>query len=476
MSDNHPRLQNLRSTSQLLREASYSFSSNLITFLFLSLLILSFRTLVENGTHQLTSFIDRDPSIKALLSRVDLAGASNNRRRSDLSLHRRRRSLLHLTRVGTLDDDFFSGDEDDARSLFGSNSKPLVNGSFVAFGPFNRESGFSDLVIDDGIRVSEIVRSGVAFKESKALSFTEDDEDKENSNDDVIEGKIDEDLKEEEKNGDLGNGKQEIEKGADFQLLVKGIEMGRRDAATLFILVSSLSVAYGWVILVFLVTYSWVLGVVFVAVVNDLLGRFSSVTGLVWDGSRLGLKRLSGFILMKWAVRDASTQLIGLWYFGEIEDQYSFLKLFVRLKLMPFSVISPWLRGFEEIPGFLFTWAFVDTFVAFIFSVNAWVAIIDSRKSGREILKEGCYLISMMFNQALQIKCLESVVCGSLMRWILGHICGRSFAKMFQSTMEVYFMVVWLMFYFAARCRDANLQGRRFGLRELEGLIEEGPR
>ncbi|KAK7245116.1 hypothetical protein RIF29_39950 [Crotalaria pallida] len=488
MSDHHhhPRLHNLRSTSHLLREASNSFSSNPITFLFLSLLILSFRTLVENGSYQLTSLIDRDPSLRALLSRIDLAGASNSHRRTDFPLHRRRRPFLHLTRVGTLDDDFFSGDDDDGRTLFGSVSKPNVNGSSVAFGPFKLGSGFSDFVIDDGIRVSEIVRTGITFKENQAASFAgeEDGEEEEEEKIDRGNGNGNENEKEKldgygkkEEKGDLGNGQREMEKGVDFQFLMKGIEVGRRDVAALFFLVSFLSAAYGWVILVFLVTYSWVLGIVFVAVVNDLLGRFSSVTGLVWDGSRLGLKRLSGFILMKWAVRDALTQLIGLWYFGEIEDQYSFFKLFVRLKLMPFSVMSPWVRGFEkEIAGFLFTWALVDTFVAFIFSVDAWVAIADSRRSGREIVKEGCYLISTMFNQALQIKCLEAVLCGSLMRWVLGRAFGRSVGKMFQSTMEVYFMVVWLMYYFVARCRDANQQGRRFGLRELEGLIGEGHR
>lgn len=49
-------------------------------------------------------------------------------------------------------------------------------------------------------------------------------------------------------------------------------------------------------IVAFLVMILWVLLVCcFVAAVNDLLGR--SVTGVVWDGSRLGLKRLLGFIL-----------------------------------------------------------------------------------------------------------------------------------------------------------------------------------
>ena len=70
--------------------------------------------------------------------------------------------------------------------------------------------------------------------------------------------------------------------------------------------------------------------------------------GTVWDGSRLRSRRLSGFILMRWAVRDGMTQLLGLWLFGEIEDQYSFFKLFVRLKLMPFSVMLPRIRGIRE--------------------------------------------------------------------------------------------------------------------------------
>ncbi|KAM1234428.1 hypothetical protein ACFX2I_004024 [Malus domestica] len=104
-----------------------SFAGNLFTFVFLSLLIFSFRT-VENGTHLLTSFVDRDPSLKSILSCLNLAGVGNTNHRSPrslvespfpISLRRRHRLFLHLTRVGTLDDDFFSGDDDDARSLSG---------------------------------------------------------------------------------------------------------------------------------------------------------------------------------------------------------------------------------------------------------------------------------------------------------------------------------------------------------------------
>ncbi|CAI0472339.1 unnamed protein product [Linum tenue] len=478
MTDQPQRLSidNLRRTTNLIRQATASFSSNLFTFLFLSLLLFSFRALVENGTHLLTSFIDRDPSLKSLLSRLDLAGHHlhhqdpNTIHNHNPRFHRRphhRRPFLHLTRVGTLDDDFFSGDDDSDRSLFGPNRKIPPNASSVILNNFQLGFGFSQFVVDNGIRVPEIVRYGVQFK-ADSLRF-----------DDSRAEEIDYDdngnhQPEDENGSSMGLQKgRDLDGVVDFHFFVKGFELGRQDAAALFYLISFLSAAYGWVILGFTAMYSWILGIVFVAVVNDLLERFSSFVGILWDGSRLGLKRLTGFILMRWAVRDALTQLVGLWYFGEIEDQYSFFKLFVRLKLMPFSVMSPWIGGYEkEISGFLFTWFLLDTLVGLVFAVDAWVTIVDSRRTGREIVKEGCYMISTMFHQAVQLKCMEAILCGSATRWVLARVLGKYLAAMLQSVVEVYFMVAWLIFYFAARCKEANSEGRRFGRRELEGLID----
>ncbi|KAJ4837640.1 hypothetical protein Tsubulata_016254 [Turnera subulata] len=458
-------ISNLRSTTHLLNQTTRSFSANLFSFLFLSLLLFSFRHLVENGTLLLTSFIDRDPSVRSLLSRLDLSSSSSphpNRHRDvhPLHPHRRRRGgrpFLHLTRVGTLDDDFFSADEHYSdSSLFGPHRNPTPNGTFVFLANFNSKLGFSGSVNDNGIRFPETVRSGLQFK---AAETEMGNNQKENES------------QEREAAGSAPD--QDLDRIVDFEFLIKGLELDRRDAAALFFLVSLLSAAYGWVILGFTAIYAWISGIVFVAVANDLLGRFSSFVGVVWDGSRLGLKRLTGFILMRWAVRDALTQLVGLWYFGEAEDQYSFFQLFVRLKLMPFSIMSPWIRGFEkEISGFLFTWFLVDALVGLVFAVDAWVTVVDSRRTGREIVKEGCYLISTMFNQAVQIKCFEAILCGSAARWVLARVFGKVLAAIFQSALEVYFMVGWLIFYFVARCKEAQLEGRRFGRRELEGLLD----
>ncbi|XP_050228919.1 uncharacterized protein LOC126678089 [Mercurialis annua] len=454
-------IQNLRTTSHLLKTSIVSFTNNFFTFFLLSLLLFSFRSLVENGTHSLTTFIDRDPSLKSLLSRLDLAGNrhhSNNNHLPPRRLHHRR-AFLHLTRVGTLDDDFFSGDDDTDRSFFNPNRKLSPNGSSVILYNFDHKLGFSDFISDNGVNAHETVRSGVQFKFDGSIG---------GGSNDLY------DNNEEESERGSENAEDLESKIVDFEFFIKGLEIGRRDAAALFLLISFLSAAYGWVILGFTAIYSWILGIVFVAVVYEFLGRFHhSFVGVIWDGSKLGLKRLTGFILMKWAVRDALTQLIGLWYFGEIEDQYSFFKLFVRLKLMPFSIMSPWILGFEkEISGFLFTWFLSDAFVAFIFAVDAWVTIVDSRRTGREIVREGCYLISTMFNQAVQLKSMESILCGSAARWVLSRVLGKFLAAVLQSTLEVYFMIAWLIFYLAARSKDANSEGRRFGRRELEGLID----
>jgi hypothetical protein len=73
-------------------QATSSFTSNLFTFLFLSLLIFSFRTVVENGTSCFISFVDGDPAVKSLLSRLDPAGNAVNAANYQ---HRRRSFQFH---------------------------------------------------------------------------------------------------------------------------------------------------------------------------------------------------------------------------------------------------------------------------------------------------------------------------------------------------------------------------------------------
>lgn len=320
---------------------------------------------------------------------------------------------------------------------------------------FKPDHGFSNSIIDHGISYHKIVRpGGVSFKPEfrKNVTFLEEEE---------------EERKFEGSRLDDGNAV------VDLDFLIKGFELGRRDATSLFFLAGVLSAAYVYVVLAFIVTYTWVNGIIFLKVVDHLLGNSRSIFRTFWYGSNIGLKRLSGFILMKWAVRDAMAQLMGIYFFGEIEDQYVFFKVFLRMKFMPFANVAPWVIGHEwESAGFIVIWFLSELMLGFIFAVDTWVAIVDSRMGGREIVKEGCNLLMALFYPAFVIKWLEAIVCGSIGRWLLIRMCGDVFALIFQSSMEVYFMMAWLVFYFAARHKDGSSARRTFGRRELDGLLE----
>lgn len=259
----------------------------------------------------------------------------------------------------------------------------------------------------------------------------------------------------------------------DLDFLIKGFELGNRDVSSLFFLAGVLSAAYAYVVLAFIVTYTWGNGIIFLKVVDHLVGNRRSFFRTIWDGSNIGLKRLSGFVLMKWAVRDALAQLMGIFFFGEIEDQYVFFKVFLRMKFMPFANVAPWVIGHEwESAGFIVAWFFSDLALGLLFAVGSWVATVDSRRGGREIVREGCNMLSALFYPAFQIRWMEAIVCGSLGKWVLRRVFGDFVILVFQSSMEVYFMVAWLVFYLAARHKDETSLGRAFGRRELEGFLE----
>ncbi|KAL2481384.1 hypothetical protein Adt_34350 [Abeliophyllum distichum] len=439
-------------TAQILKQSTSVFFSHFLTFVFLSSLLLTFRSNVHSTSHYLSTFIDRDSSLKSLLSRLDFSTAQIHQQPNHLR-HRRRRAFLHLSRVGTLDDDFFSGDSDLDRSLFRPSKKPLLNATFLILSNLDPNSGFSNPVIDHGIPLSQTIRPGaVSFKPRISNNnFLEEDEEKKA----------------------MGSNLDDGNTVVDMPLLIKGLELGHGDVTSFFFLVGILSAAYAYVVLAFIVTITWVHGIVFLQVVDHLLGNYRSFFRTAWDGSSIGLKRLSGFILMKWAVRDALAQFIGIYFFGEIEDQYMFFKVFLRMKFMPFANVAPWVKGHEwESAGFIVIWFLCDLIVGFIFAVDSWVVIVDSRRGGREIVKEGCHMLAALFCPAFEIRWLEAIICGSPGRWVLRRIFGDLFTLAFQSVMEVYFMVAWLVFYFAARHKDDALLGRTFGRRELEGFLE----
>ncbi|XP_073002603.1 uncharacterized protein [Typha latifolia] len=455
-----PRLD-LRSTGHVLRRSCSSLLASLPSLLLASLLLLLFRSAILAGTLTLSSVADSDPAVKSLLSRLSSSPSPPPSSYASHIHRQRRRStpFLQLTRAGTLtldDDDFFSdpdfsagaGASDRLSSLLRRN-RPLSNYSY----PFlAADEAAASLLVSPKpfkIRVPPSPSSPFFFSLPKSVPTAADVED-------------------------------HRDRAVDFRIFgSRGIDLDRQDAAAILYLLVLLSSAHALAILGFVVAYSSALGIVFFAVACMYLSRPVSVIETFFSGARLGIRRLTGFVFLRWAARDALVQFLCLWFFADIYDQTELFKLFVRVKLMPLSLspVNPWptLSGPNDatLSGFFFVWTLLDFMVSVVFTVVPWVVIMDRnmRRPGRDAVKEGCYLVSLMPSQAILIKWSETFLCGSLGTMVVMILGGRFLSGLFYSLAEVYFMVVWLIFYFAARCKDSELEGRRFGQEDLEDCI-----
>ncbi|KAJ8512980.1 hypothetical protein OPV22_003414 [Ensete ventricosum] len=239
-----------------------------------------------------------------------------------------------------------------------------------------------------------------------------------------------------------------------------------------------LSSTHSLAILGFVITYASALGIVFFSIAAFHVQRPATVVETIFSGARSGIRRLTGFVFLRWAARDMLIQFLSFWFFANVEDQAELFKLFVKVKLMPFTLspFNPW-SGLQDeaLSGFFFVWALVDTVGSVVVALMPWVVIMDNnlRRGGLDEVKEGFYLITLMPAQAIWIKFLEMMICGNLGTWAAMMVGGRLFAGLFHAVAEVYFMAVWLIFYFAARGKDGEMTGRRFGPRDLQHCIDE---
>nr|CAD1836181.1 unnamed protein product [Ananas comosus var. bracteatus] len=269
------------------------------------------------------------------------------------------------------------------------------------------------------------------------------------------------------------DGDDRHDRNLNLRALARGLDLDRRDAVAILYLIALLSSAHALAILGYVLTYASALGVVFLAVSNSYLRRPVPAADTFFSGARLGIQRLTAFVFLRWAARDALVQLLCFWFFADVPDQTDLFKLFVRAKLMPFSLTSGigWPSSLgphnSALSGFSFVWALLDSMVSVIFTVVPWVVVMDRnpRRPGRDAVKEGCFLVSLMPSQAILIKWSETLICGSLGRAVMVILAGKLFGGFLHSLAEVYFMVVWLVFYFAVRCKDAELEEGDLGRR-----------
>ncbi|XP_023745935.1 uncharacterized protein LOC111894092 [Lactuca sativa] len=435
-----PRLIVPRTTPEILKQTTTSiFSSgqNLLLILLLSFFLLSLRGSVEMATHFLTSFIDNNPSIKSFIDR-DNVPPNPTTSTTTTAL----RQFVQLIRGGIVDDNFLPGD---------NSFNHQLNATSLILDSFDSQMGFSNFVSDNGIRTSEIVRSTAKmnFRSIKIIQ------------------------------------KEEINDSAPFnetgisqtyyQSFLKRFDRELHEYTAITIFILAFAASYWFLVQLFIFTYTKIHGIIFVLVLNDFCKRSYSFAITYSNGSSLAVERLSGsFIVMRWVFRDVFIQLMCFWFLGGIDDPYSQLKIFVWSKFMPFSIMSPWDKGFEkEIYEFKVSCFLLDKLMSFVFDVGAWIVMADSRKNMNEVVQEVWHLLYLMIESATELKCCEYIVCGRNTKWLLTLCFGELFAMAFQSFMEVYFMVAWLMYYLSVKSIDANSRGQPFGQRELKAMLRD---
>lgn len=426
-------------------------------FLLLSFYLLSLRVNIDFATHSLTSFIDNDPFIESFISRIQSPSSVTSPTTAITTSNRHRRGpFLQLTRVGTLEDDFFSGDDELDHRFFGNLPNPQLNSTSFILDSVDPQLGFSNFVSDNGIRTSDAVRSSAKLT-STSIEIIEKDEN-------VV-------IDEFNRSAPID---ETPENKSNLEFFLKRFDLEYHDFTALLYHVGAFSASYASVVLGFVLTHAFIQGIIFVLVVNNFCRRYNSFVIVYLNGIFWGLQRLTSFILMRWVIRDTFTQLLALFFFGKIDDRYSLLKIFVRAKFMPFSMTTPWGKGFEkEIQGYIISWLLLDVFISFVFAVGDWIVMADPRKNRKAAVKEGWHLLSLMLHPAINLKCYEAIVCGPFARGLLARTFGDLIAMAFQSFMEVYFMVAWMMYYLSVKSVDANSHGQPFGQRELEAMLED---
>ncbi|KAI5016513.1 hypothetical protein ZWY2020_006364 [Hordeum vulgare] len=420
-----------RTGGRVLRRAAAHllYPASLPPLLLAALLLLLFRSALFAGTLRLSSFADRDPALRSLLLRLSPPAQPS----PPVPQHHlpRRRSPFTSSSSSLSDDDFLVGPFDPATSAPSSRRNASYHNIF--FTSFSTPKPYP-------VPLSQLLSASVS---PFLLAI----------------------------HNETSSPKPASPRGGELRLL----DLTRRDAAAIINLLALLSSAHVLAILGYITVHSIALGTVFASVAGRHLPERRR--GFFFSGVAMGARRLTGFAFLRWATRDAVVQMLCLWFFADVHDQAQLFRLFVVHQAHAFSAsANPWLAAAisgPELDGFFIAWALLDAVVSVLFTVVPWVVAMDRdpRPPGRNAVKEGCYLVSLMATDATLIKCWETVVCGSMGRLLMVTFGGKVLGGFLHSFAEVYFMVVWLMFYFAARCKESRLGGRQFGLEDVAAAL-----
>lgn len=259
----------------------------------------------------------------------------------------------------------------------------------------------------------------------------------------------------------------------------RGLDQGAMPHGGLTILLMFLVFAGALTIFLAIVGFQHaaVLGSVAYSVVSTHMGKRVSTRTAIISGFKSGIGRLMWLAILHATLRGLQSLFFMKTLFGGVMEMEQVEQLVLRLSVSPFAFLAP----FRDVDATDISMAVrIGLFVGFdyifegvaycLYAVACWVTILERDFWGLGALSRSWNLVKSMEAQALTVRVFEAMVCGRTCRWLLQQVLGQFLAAFVICTAQVYFLVLWLIFYISARsiCDGPS----RFSYRNLEDFLD----
>eukprot|EP00250_Pteridium_aquilinum_P015456 c22590_g1_i1 orf=276-1931(+) len=259
----------------------------------------------------------------------------------------------------------------------------------------------------------------------------------------------------------------------------RGLDQGALPHGGLTMLLIFLLVAVAVTVFLAIVGFQHaaVLGSVAYSVVSTHMGKRASARQAIKSSLKSSIARLMWLAILHATLRGLQSLFFMKTLFGGVMEMEQVESLVLRLSAMPFAFLSPFMDadatnlGMAVRIGLFVGFDYLFDGVAYcIYMVACWVTILERNYWGLGAVTRSCNLVKSMERQALVVRLIEATICGRTSRWLLQQVIGQFAAASVICVAQVYFLVLWLIFYMSAR--SLHDQPSQFSHRTLEDFLD----
>lgn len=259
----------------------------------------------------------------------------------------------------------------------------------------------------------------------------------------------------------------------------RGLDQGAMPHGGLTMLLIFLFVAVAVTVFLAIVGFQHaaVLGSVAYSVISTHMGKRASARQALKSSLKSSIGRLMWLAILHATLRGLHSLFFMKTLFGGVMEMEQVESLVLRLSAAPFAFLAPFMDadaaslGMAIRIGLFIGFDYLFDGVAYcIYMVACWVTILERNHWGLGAVTRSCSLVKSMEWQALVIRLIEATICGRTSRWLLQQIIGQFAASSIICVAQVFFLVLWLIFYMSAR--SLHDQSSQFSHRTLEDFLD----